>query len=825
MSAASDGIAIDPTSPCVLGVHAPGGYGKSTLLAGLARLYRQAGVPVVDTDRIRATPDSAVSGGAAPDWASPAFAVLVDDAHLLGEAPLRALCRLAGTEGARLVVAYRPWPRPLALSELIDVLARSRQQVVLGPLDRDQVAGRITELGAESSAELVDMVVAQTCGVPRFVDRLVLAKPSPAEPAVPRAAIDGFRYELDHLDRTVRGVLLATALGAGRRIDLLQALLGLDLDALGDAMDSARASGLLASDGTLLPIVQRALVTLSPWERRLGLHQRLIELRLASGGSLLPLVRPLLGTPVSGQVFADAFAAAGDEVLADSPPLAAELFAAAAEAGKPAVELAARRAAAVVLSGDLDAGVRFADTAMASDRPSDRVDGERVAAAVLARRGLLGDSAELYRWAGGTPAVSFAAIGFLGAGRLADAEEALTAGDDGPPTLLSAAARHFAQGVHESVTGSATVALSTLTRASALLEPLGHTVVLPDTPAAIAALVAMHCGEFAMAESALCRAIDGGTGGTIATRRHVLLRGWAAMLRGDVDAARADLTAGTSTTPLEPRDWLAATGLELGLARRGGDLPVLRAAWERAKEAIVRHPVDLFSLLPLGEFTVAAARLGDADRLAPHLAQATGLLRDLGDPPLWTVSLHWNRVHAAIIAELPELATVHVEAVAASAGHHPYFAVIATAAREWLRVLTGDVDPAATDAAARALAEAGLPWDGARLAGQAAIRTTDRVAMLALLDRARLIQGKLTQGRHALQRESVAESTTLSGREREVAELVLAGLTYRQIGERLFISAKTVEYHVARMRQRLGCDNRGDLMNQLRALVPAGQRA
>jgi len=32
---------------------------------------------------------------------------------------------------------------------------------------------------------------------------------------------------------------------------------------------------------------------------------------------------------------------------------------------------------------------------------------------------------------------------------------------------------------------------------------------------------------------------------------------------------------------------------------------------------------------------------------------------------------------------------------------------------------------------------------------------------------------------------------------------MLTGLTYRQIGERLFISAKTVEYHVARMRQRL----------------------
>ena len=59
----------------------------------------------------------------------------------------------------------------------------------------------------------------------------------------------------------------------------------------------------------------------------------------------------------------------------------------------------------------------------------------------------------------------------------------------------------------------------------------------------------------------------------------------------------------------------------------------------------------------------------------------------------------------------------------------------------------------------------------------------------------------------------------LSGREREVAALVLEGLTYKQIGERLFISAKTVEHHVARMRQRLGSGSRGELFAHLRQIV------
>ena len=41
-----------------------------------------------------------------------------------------------------------------------------------------------------------------------------------------------------------------------------------------------------------------------------------------------------------------------------------------------------------------------------------------------------------------------------------------------------------------------------------------------------------------------------------------------------------------------------------------------------------------------------------------------------------------------------------------------------------------------------------------------------------------------------------AAAPMLSEREREVAELISTGLTYRQIGQRLFISAKIVEHHV-----------------------------
>jgi DNA-binding CsgD family transcriptional regulator len=61
------------------------------------------------------------------------------------------------------------------------------------------------------------------------------------------------------------------------------------------------------------------------------------------------------------------------------------------------------------------------------------------------------------------------------------------------------------------------------------------------------------------------------------------------------------------------------------------------------------------------------------------------------------------------------------------------------------------------------------------------------------------------------------QTGVLSAREREVADLVLRGMTHKQVGEKLFISGKTVEHHMARMRQRLGAESRSALFAMLRA--------
>ena len=50
----------------------------------------------------------------------------------------------------------------------------------------------------------------------------------------------------------------------------------------------------------------------------------------------------------------------------------------------------------------------------------------------------------------------------------------------------------------------------------------------------------------------------------------------------------------------------------------------------------------------------------------------------------------------------------------------------------------------------------------------------------------------------------------------------MAGHTYREIGSRLYISAKTVEHHVSRMRHRLGAGTRSELLARLRAELADG---
>jgi DNA-binding CsgD family transcriptional regulator len=863
----------DPTRPLRAVVCGPGGSGKSVLLGLLADALRGAGVTVVDDAENAVDPD-------------PGAVVLLDDVHELDEPTLGALRRGLARPTVRVIVAHRPLSGRVGPAALLRAVQVGGATVMLGPLGRAGVADRAALLlGGHPDPALVGHVFQQTRGLPRLVDRLLTglrdggpgpaadrpvsttslgpadASPEPRPIGVPGAVLRQIRADVDARPVDLRRLVLSRALGAPVDPAVLAPVLDMPPDAAATLVDHGVAAGLLLDDGSLPPLVRLAVLGGGGVAHRAALHRRIAAVRLELGGDVSDLAHSLIGTGLHGREIAAVLERAADDALLRGRPGADDLYDAAVEAGTPAPELADRRAEAALLSGDLDAAMAAADQVLGnwSGAGTERlVRAVKVAAAVLAHRGLLARSAELHRWLAGRPGAgpAVAAVpALIGTGALAEAEEILGsagAGDGGPPTALAGAEALLARGAHQAVVGAPTAALSDLARAAALAAPSGRSVLLADTPAALGAVVALHCGELDVAESEMERAIGSGLGGPVALPRHRLLQAWIAMQRGNTGQARtlaATVPDPSGTTGrLEPRDELMAAALEVALARRSGDLAALLASWGRAREAVVRHPVDLYSLLPLGELLVGAARLRQEEWVAPYLADARALLARLGEPPLWAAPLHWAGLQAAIVTGSVAAAEQHAAALTATAGSGRYAAALAAGAAQWLQVLGGDVDAAAVETAARGLQAVGLGWEGSRLAGQAAIRTHNRGDMSALLGCARSVQAAPAGGGGAAPAgppersgpaarppatrpgaetapDPAAEPApgTISDREREVAELVLAGLTYKQIGEQLFISAKTVEHHMARMRQRLGSESRGELFARLRILVNSRQ--
>ena len=244
--------------------------------------------------------------------------------------------------------------------------------------------------------------------------------------------------------------------------------------------------------------------------------------------------------------------------LNQEPRRRPELYSEAVEAGATGDELALRRAEAAARVGMYDVALQLIDTVLAHPEAPDFLDCMELAATVMAHQGLIGRAAELYvarhdRISTGRPtaALIFMATGGRGGGLVSTGISA--------PTMASGVRSLMAQGVWESIEGRATAALSSLMRATTLLESASPSLLLPDTPVALTALVAIHTGDLDVAEAALRRAIDRDLGGPVALTRHRLLLAWTAMLRGHFGQSRQlieDGVAGVAEADWSPRDEL-----------------------------------------------------------------------------------------------------------------------------------------------------------------------------------------------------------------------------------------------------------------------------
>ncbi|WP_284740419.1 LuxR family transcriptional regulator [Amycolatopsis sp. RTGN1] len=775
-----DARPADPLRLVLTGAH---GHGKSTILAVISRHYRAAGVPVIGRDELVPGP-----------WAAEA-AVLLDDADTL-TAEAGSLLLERARETTRLVLTHTPGTSGSAFTRLTTEQTRHWRLAPWSSADVARFAGGA--LGRALAPERAAAVQRATGGVPRLITRCLRV------PVVDEL-VEQLRAELDGLSEPGLTYLVAAAAGGENDVELLAVALDRPREDVSAVVEQVRAAGLLAADGSVPPLVARAVRDHAAADRRLTVLVRMLEVQLTAGQPVLPVARELLRLGAAGAIVRAGLEAAAAEVVTADPGLAAELYAAAARGGSPRTRLAEGWARAAVLAGQYDTALQLGDELLSAAEPAARHRGALVAGTVIARRGDLARGAELLRLSADPGATRLADLAAIALGETIDE---VPGGATEPGRAYTHVATQLLAGIRESVSGSPEAALAILLGAADSAEAAGIGHLLPDSPAVLTALVAVHAAEFDLARGALERAGE--------ADRHTLLLGWTAMLQGDLVVAESHRAAvRRRDVRLAPRDELFLHTLELSLARRGDTPEVLRERWGAAYEAVMRQPVDLFTLLPLGEVLVAAARLEEGHRVAAHRNQALALLDRHGSPPLWSVWVQWAAFHAAVITGERDSASRALRSLGEAPGYGPLAPAFAAAGAQWLAVLDGTIEAAAVLSAAERLHRTGLRWDAARLSGQAAIRATDRTAMVALLRGAKQFPVTVP----ATARPGPAEPPALTPRERDIGHLLVVGHTYREIGERLHISSKTVEHHMARLRGKLGVSDRRTLATLLGGIL------
>jgi len=819
-----------PTVPVKVLVSGGIGTGKSSVLAAIRSALREAQVGVL-TRPPRDGDDSAA-------------AVVIDDAHLLDDADLGRLGELVANPASTVVVAAQPLAHHAGLRSLVVTIERENPVVSLGALSPADVNRMATEiLGAPMTSEIIRSLMVATAGLPFLLQPAIAAAGSPDGEAPAMAIMQAAKFalieRLRRMDEPVLDTLLVSSLSPELGPDDVAGALRVGAEDAQVLVDRARASGLIEPSHSheFLRSVHLCIAGIIGTARHHDTELSVLVSQIESSTLSADLALRMAEHGLQDDRLATALADLASRTRGQ-PARAARLYRAAADAG--ATALSARLADALALTGDCTTAGRLADELLGSEDAAERAAAVRIAASIAMHDGGAAQAADLFRWLGPYPDAFVSAAGAIvavAAGDLEAASRALSAESAGPPTSTARAARSLADGLVLSLDQPFPIAVARL--GQSITAEQQQAGVAPDTPAALVTLAALHGGDPARARSVIGRVVRAGSQAdsadeSFAAHRHRLLLGWVRMQDGQLPAAAAD-AASTADATLHRRDALWAAALQTAVARRSGDSGAVQKHLYAAMEVLAEYSMDLFSLLPLGELWVAAARMRQVERLQHTLTEAFALLESLGNPVLWSVPLHWAGVHAGILVNSPDAVAPHGQALTAAAAHSAFAKALATAGRSWLRVLANHVDTDEVTVAARGLSQFGLTWDATRLASQAALQTPDgRVsgAMLQLardlkqtaaIDEAPGLEAVTTVAEGARTGASRPVSSKLSDREREVAELLLLGMPYRDIGSQLFISAKTVEHHVARIRRRLGAESRSEMLSMLRAmLAPQG---
>jgi DNA-binding CsgD family transcriptional regulator len=242
-------------------------------------------------------------------------------------------------------------------------------------------------------------------------------------------------------------------------------------------------------------------------------------------------------------------------------------------------------------------------------------------------------------------------------------------------------------------------------------------------------------------------------------------------------------------------------------------LEALRAIWTDAKDKL------------------AIEHIGPVAAYHTHVANAAGEIEEARQIARTAVA-HWRETEdrvdslgllAAACEVLPagEAKPVLAELEAAEDAGAPIAAALVPYARAWVAKGATASVPAFREAAEK-FAGTGMEWWSARalmLAGENGAR--NQAAVDDLLEarrrfreieafgwRARCEAELRARGHRFVMASRHSEENLLSAREIEVLECVAAGLTNREIAERLYISEKTAGHHLERIYGKLGVTSR-----------------